>query len=98
MTNVNKAMTLQIGINSQIAQFGSADPAMASEMIELVNNFNSVENELYIEMMKECGFGDWNDVNVILPGSEYDEKIVWVSGEDGTVIGIAAKLQVRILS
>jgi hypothetical protein len=93
--NVNKAVQLQIGINSQIDKFGSADRHMAEELSELINCFAEDEDDLFIEMIKEHNLGPialdiykrgmWYSVETILPNESFHYKLVGISRIDGSV-------------
>lgn len=53
LENVKKAVELQKEANAQIDLFGRASEAVVDEMLELVNNFNSFEEDRFIELMSK---------------------------------------------
>ena len=53
LENVKKAVELQKEANAQIDLFGRASEVVVDEMLELVNNFNSFEENMFIELMSK---------------------------------------------
>ena len=51
--NVKKAVELQKEANAQINLFGRASEVVVDEMLELVNDFNSFEEDMFVELMNE---------------------------------------------
>ena len=51
--NVKKAVELQKEANAQIDLFGRASEVVVDEMLELVDNFNSFEEDMFIELMSK---------------------------------------------
>jgi hypothetical protein len=53
LENVKKAVELQKEANAQIDLLGSASEVVVNEMLELVDNFNSFEEDMFIELMNK---------------------------------------------
>lgn len=53
LENVKKAVELQKEANAQIDFFGRASEVVVDEMLELVDNFNSFEEDMFIELMSK---------------------------------------------
>lgn len=53
LENVKKAVELQKEANAQIDFFGRASNVIVDEMLELVDNFNSFEEDMFIELMSK---------------------------------------------
>ena len=53
LENVKKAVELQKEANAQINFFGRASEVVVDEMLELVDNFNSFEEDMFIELMSK---------------------------------------------
>lgn len=53
LENVKRAVELQKEANNQIDLFGCASEVVVDEMLELVNNFNSFEEDMFIELMSK---------------------------------------------
>jgi len=53
LENVKKAVELQKEANAQIDLFGRASEVVVDEMLELVDNFNSFEEDMFIELMSK---------------------------------------------
>ena len=53
LENVKRAVELQKEANAQIDFFGRASKVVVDEMLELVDNFNSFEDDLFIELMSK---------------------------------------------
>jgi hypothetical protein len=53
LENVKKAVELQKEANAQIDLFGRASNAVVDEMLELVDNFNSFEENMFVELMSK---------------------------------------------
>ena len=53
LENVKKAVQLQKEADAEIDLFGRASEAVVDEMLELVDNFNSFEDDLFIELMSK---------------------------------------------
>jgi len=53
LENVKKAVELQKEANAQIDLFGRASEVVVDEMLELVDNFNSFEEEMFVELMSK---------------------------------------------
>jgi len=51
--NVKKAVELQKEANAQINLFGRASEVVVDEMLELVNDFNSFEEDMFVELMNK---------------------------------------------
>ena len=53
LENVKKAVQLQKEANAEINLFGRASNAIVDEMLELVDNFNSFEEDMFVELMSK---------------------------------------------
>jgi hypothetical protein len=53
LENVKRAVELQKEANAQIDLFGIASDVVVDEMLELVDNFNSFEEDMFIELMSK---------------------------------------------
>ncbi len=53
LENVKRAVELQKEANAQIDLFGSASAVVVDEMLELVDNFNSFEEDMFVELMSK---------------------------------------------
>lgn len=53
LENVKRAVELQKEANAQIDLFGRASKVIVDEMLELVNNFNSFEEDMFVELMSK---------------------------------------------
>jgi hypothetical protein len=53
LENVKKAVELQKEANAQIDLFGRANNVVVDEMLELVDNFNSFEENMFVELMNK---------------------------------------------
>jgi hypothetical protein len=53
LENVKKAVQLQKEANAEIDLFGCASKAIVDEMLELVDNFNSFEENMFVELMNK---------------------------------------------
>jgi hypothetical protein len=53
LENVKKAVELQKEANAQIDLFGSVSEVVVNEMLELINDFNSFEEDMFIELMSK---------------------------------------------
>ena len=53
LENVKKAVELQKEANAQIDFFGRASEVVVDEMLELVNDFNSFEEDMFVELMSK---------------------------------------------
>ena len=53
LENVKKAVELQKEANAQIDFFGRASEVVVDEMLELVDNFNSFEEDMFVELMSK---------------------------------------------
>lgn len=53
LENVKKAVELQKEANAQIDFFGRASNVIVDEMLELVDNFNSFEEDMFVELMSK---------------------------------------------
>ena len=53
LENVKRAVELQKEANAQIDSFGVASDVVVDEMLELVDNFNSFEEDMFIELMNK---------------------------------------------
>jgi hypothetical protein len=53
LENVKKAVELQKEANAQIDLFGRANNVVVDEMLELVDNFNSFEENMFVELMSK---------------------------------------------
>ena len=53
LENVKKAVELQKEANAQIDFFGRASAVVVDEMLELVDNFNSFEEDMFVELMSK---------------------------------------------
>ena len=53
LENVKKAVELQKEANAQIDFFGRASEVAVNEMLELINDFNSFEENMFIELMSK---------------------------------------------
>jgi len=53
LENVKKAVELQKEANAQIDFFGRASEVVVDEMLELVDNFNSFEENMFIKLMSK---------------------------------------------
>jgi len=53
LENVKKAVELQKEANAQIDLFGRASEVVVDEMLELVDNFNSFEENMFVELMNK---------------------------------------------
>ena len=55
LENVKRSIELQKQANYQIDMLGEADEVVVNEMLELVDNFNLEECEMFMELWKEEG-------------------------------------------
>ena len=53
LENVKRAVELQNQANQEIDSFGIASDVVVDEMLELVDNFNSFEENMFIELMSK---------------------------------------------
>jgi len=53
LENVKRAIKLQKEANYQIDMFGEAHDDGVNEMLELVDNFNSFEENMFVELMSK---------------------------------------------
>lgn len=53
LENVKKAVELQKEANAQIDFSGRASEVVVDEMLELVDNFNSFEENMFVELMSK---------------------------------------------
>ena len=53
LEKVKKAVELQKEANAQIDLFGRASEVVVDEMLELVSDFNSFEEDMFIELMSK---------------------------------------------
>jgi len=53
LENVKKAVQLQKEANAEINLFGRASNVIVDEMLELVDNFNSFEEDMFVELMSK---------------------------------------------
>lgn len=53
LENVKKAVQLQKEANAEINLFGCASNVIVDEMLELINDFNSFEEDMFIELMSK---------------------------------------------
>ena len=53
LENVKRAVELQKEANAQIDFFGKASKVVVDEMLELVDNFNSFEEDMFVELMSK---------------------------------------------
>jgi hypothetical protein len=53
LENVKRAVELQKEANAQIDSFGIASDVVVDEMLELADNFNRFEEEMFIELMSK---------------------------------------------
>ena len=53
LENVKRAVQLQKEANAEINLFGRASNVIVDEMLELVDNFNSFEEDMFIELMSK---------------------------------------------
>lgn len=53
LENVKKSVQLQKEANAEINLFGCASSVIVDEMLELVDNFNSFEEDMFVELMSK---------------------------------------------
>ena len=53
LENVKRAVELQKEANAQIDFFGKASEVVVDEILELVDNFNSFEEDMFVELMNK---------------------------------------------
>lgn len=53
LETVKRAVELQKEANAQIDLFGRASEVVVDEMLELVNDFNSFEEDMFVELMSK---------------------------------------------
>jgi UDP-N-acetylenolpyruvoylglucosamine reductase len=53
LENIKKAVQLQKEANAEINLFGCASNIIVDEMLELINDFNSFEEDMFIELMSK---------------------------------------------